>query len=397
MPPGICQRISIGTRRLMKFLVVVKQKKNVDTFLDTIRALIARGHRVSLAVQERHDPRVEQLAAGLTAPDFSLTPGPTVRTDDWAETAPLLRSLSDCLHYQQPRLQGARKLQARTIDKLREELRLRVDDQGGRRRAAPGPAAADRTAARDPGSGRAASSDRSALRHVPPRRAARRAAAVAGRALRLGAGRPGRERETAGDSGRHAALQLGQPEHQGPAAPASGPHVRVERSAAHRGSAAARLSRGSRGGGRRAAVRLLFLAAPADVGGGVPFPAGARSRGPDAALRLLLAVRLGGRAGVRAQVAAGAARGAGGCPRRQRPRAAASRHCAAGTGRAGGAVPLASRAGTPGPGQPSIRRPARPGAAYVGPGDAGAVRVHCPQCRGRRPEHQRRAGSGDRG
>ena len=113
----------------MKFLVVVKQKKNVDTFLDTIRVLIARGHRVSLAVQERHDPRVEQLAAGLTAPDFVLTPGPTVRTDDWAEIAPLLRSLSDCLHYQQPRLHGARKLQARTIDKLREELRLRVDDR----------------------------------------------------------------------------------------------------------------------------------------------------------------------------------------------------------------------------------------------------------------------------
>ena len=113
----------------MKFLVVVKQKKNVDTFLDTFRALIARGHRVSLAVQERHDPKVEQLAADLTPPGFSLTPGPTVRTDEWAETAPLLRSLGDCLHYLQPRLQGAQKLQARTIDKLREELRLRVDDR----------------------------------------------------------------------------------------------------------------------------------------------------------------------------------------------------------------------------------------------------------------------------
>ena len=113
----------------MKFLIVVKQKKNVDTFLDTIRALIGRGHTVSLAVQERHDPKVEQLASDLTPPGFSLTPGPAVRTDDWAETAPLLRSLSDCLHYQQPRLHGAQKLQARTIDKLREELRLLVDDR----------------------------------------------------------------------------------------------------------------------------------------------------------------------------------------------------------------------------------------------------------------------------
>jgi hypothetical protein len=113
----------------MKFLVVVKQKKNVDTFLDTIRALIARGHTVTLSVQERHDPKVEQLVAGLTPPAFSLKPGPAVRTDDWADTAPLLRSLSDCLHYQQPHLHGAQKLQARTIDKLREELRLQVDDR----------------------------------------------------------------------------------------------------------------------------------------------------------------------------------------------------------------------------------------------------------------------------
>ena len=113
----------------MKFLIVVKQKKNVDTFLDTIRALVGRGHTVTLAVQERHDTRVEQLAADLVSTSFSLTPGPMVRTDPWAETAPLLRSLADCLHYQQPRLHGAQKLQARTIDKLREELRLRVDDR----------------------------------------------------------------------------------------------------------------------------------------------------------------------------------------------------------------------------------------------------------------------------
>jgi FkbM family methyltransferase len=113
----------------MKVLIVVKQKKNVDTFLDTIRALVGRGHTVRLAVQERHDTRVEQLASGLDSPSFELVPGPSVRTDDWADTAPLLRSLGDCLHYQQPSLQGATKLQARTIDKLREELRLRVDDR----------------------------------------------------------------------------------------------------------------------------------------------------------------------------------------------------------------------------------------------------------------------------
>jgi FkbM family methyltransferase len=113
----------------MKFLIVVKQKKNVDAFLDTVRALVGRGHTVRLAVQERNDAKVEPLAADVGPSRFSLASAPAVRTDEWAETAPLLRSLGDCLHYQQPHLHGATKLQARTIDKLREELRLRVDDR----------------------------------------------------------------------------------------------------------------------------------------------------------------------------------------------------------------------------------------------------------------------------
>ena len=32
----------------MKILLVVKQKKTVDTFISTIRALLARGHEVLL-------------------------------------------------------------------------------------------------------------------------------------------------------------------------------------------------------------------------------------------------------------------------------------------------------------------------------------------------------------
>ena len=50
----------------MKFLLVVKQKKNIDTFAATIRALLDRGHQVTLTVQEgqelRHDSVSEQLA-----------------------------------------------------------------------------------------------------------------------------------------------------------------------------------------------------------------------------------------------------------------------------------------------------------------------------------------------
>lgn len=112
----------------MKFLIVVKQKKNVDTFLETVRVLVERGHTVSLAVQERPDARLEERVGDLVASGLSLLAAPAARGDAWADVAPLLRSLGDCLHYQQTGLRGAGKLQARTIDKLREELRLRVDD-----------------------------------------------------------------------------------------------------------------------------------------------------------------------------------------------------------------------------------------------------------------------------
>jgi FkbM family methyltransferase len=112
----------------MKFLIVVKQKKNVDTFLETVRVLVERGHTVSLAVQERPDARMEERTSEIAGSGLSLLAAPATRSDAWGDVAPLLRSLGDCLHYQQPELRGAGKLQARTIDKLREELRLRVDD-----------------------------------------------------------------------------------------------------------------------------------------------------------------------------------------------------------------------------------------------------------------------------
>ena len=113
----------------MKILFIVKQKKNVDTFLGTIGVLLDRGHEVTLAVQERHDVRLAQYAADLASQHFKLIHCPSFRTDDWSETAPLLRSLRDCLQYQRPALRRALKLQARTIDKLREELRVAADDE----------------------------------------------------------------------------------------------------------------------------------------------------------------------------------------------------------------------------------------------------------------------------
>jgi FkbM family methyltransferase len=112
----------------MKILFVVKQKKNVDTFLPTIRLLVDRGHHVALAVQEWSDRRDDEYRAEIPSPLFSLVRCPMQRADDWSDTAWLLRSLRDCAHYQQPALKNAAKLQARTIHKLREELSLRVDN-----------------------------------------------------------------------------------------------------------------------------------------------------------------------------------------------------------------------------------------------------------------------------
>jgi FkbM family methyltransferase len=112
----------------MKLLFVFKQKKNVDTFLPAIRLLVERGHRVALGVQEWNPERDDTYRTAVSSPLFSVVRCPTQRTDHWAHVAGLLRSLRDCVHYQQPALKNAAKLQARTIRKLREELRLPVDN-----------------------------------------------------------------------------------------------------------------------------------------------------------------------------------------------------------------------------------------------------------------------------
>jgi FkbM family methyltransferase len=108
----------------MKILVVLKQKKNVDTFVATMRALTDRGHAVTLAVQEHDDERDREYRDEMSSPDFVVARGPAQRTDAWAHVAPLVRSLRDVVHYQQPPLRRALKLQERTIRKLREDLRV---------------------------------------------------------------------------------------------------------------------------------------------------------------------------------------------------------------------------------------------------------------------------------
>ena len=114
----------------MKILLVLKQKKNVETFAATIRALIDRGHSVALAVQEHSDARADQYREWIDSPSgFSLVRCPAHRSDSWSDVAWLLRSLRDCVHYQQPPLRNAIKLQARSIQKLREELRVDADNE----------------------------------------------------------------------------------------------------------------------------------------------------------------------------------------------------------------------------------------------------------------------------
>jgi len=112
----------------MKVLFVFKQKKNVDTFLPAIRLLVERGHEVALGVQEWDPTRDDSYRTAISSPLFSVVRCPTQRTDQWANAAGLLRSLRDCVHYQQPALKNAAKLQARTVHKLREELRLPSGD-----------------------------------------------------------------------------------------------------------------------------------------------------------------------------------------------------------------------------------------------------------------------------
>ena len=118
----------------MKILFVLKQKKNVETFAGTIRLLTERGHSVALAVQEHSDTRADQFRdwiepatpkPGEGGPRFSLVRCPAHRTDRWTDVA----WLRDCVHYQQPAMRNASRLQERSVQKLREELRIEADNE----------------------------------------------------------------------------------------------------------------------------------------------------------------------------------------------------------------------------------------------------------------------------
>ena len=67
----------------MKVLVIAKQKKNVDTFEGVLAGLLALGHEVTLAIQQRDPERDERLVDRLRHERFALVPCPEERTDGW--------------------------------------------------------------------------------------------------------------------------------------------------------------------------------------------------------------------------------------------------------------------------------------------------------------------------
>lgn len=108
----------------MRFLLVVKQKRNIDAFLGTLQCLVDRGHTVTLAVQERDEKTEARVNLSVNHPAFRVATCPAVRTDEWSELASLVRRLRDCVHYLKPAMRSATKLRARIIHRLRQDLQF---------------------------------------------------------------------------------------------------------------------------------------------------------------------------------------------------------------------------------------------------------------------------------
>ena len=106
----------------MKFLLIAKQKKNVDTFEAVLGELLARGQDVTLAIQQRDPERDARLAERLQHQRFALVPCPDVRTDGWRAAAPLVRTARDWAQYTRPAYRSASKLHRRAVERVFREL-----------------------------------------------------------------------------------------------------------------------------------------------------------------------------------------------------------------------------------------------------------------------------------
>ena len=106
----------------MKVLVIAKQKKNVDTFEGVLAGLLALGHEVTLAIQQRDPERDERLVDRLRHERFALVPCPEERTDGWRAAAPLVRTARDWAQYTRQEYRTASKLHRRAVERLFREL-----------------------------------------------------------------------------------------------------------------------------------------------------------------------------------------------------------------------------------------------------------------------------------
>ena len=106
----------------MTFLLVCKQKKNLDTFEGVVAALLSMGHRVILTVQEPDAARDARLVTQVAHQGFSVVPCPDGSHDDWRRAAALLRTARDWAQYVQPPYRDASKLAERTAARLAREL-----------------------------------------------------------------------------------------------------------------------------------------------------------------------------------------------------------------------------------------------------------------------------------
>lgn len=111
----------------MRFLLVLKQKKNADAFLETMGALAARGHSVTVAVQDSDDKRDERLTAAAAQTGLAIIRCPSARIDQWSGIASLVRRLRDSVHYLKPSMRSAAKLRTRALERLRQDLQIDID------------------------------------------------------------------------------------------------------------------------------------------------------------------------------------------------------------------------------------------------------------------------------
>lgn len=106
----------------MTFLFVLKQKKNLDTFRGVVAGLLAAGHRVTLAIQQRDAERDQRLREQFGSPLLDIVAPPGGRGDRWRAAAPLLRSARDLAQYTRPAYALASKLRQRAASRLLDEL-----------------------------------------------------------------------------------------------------------------------------------------------------------------------------------------------------------------------------------------------------------------------------------